>query len=40
MRLMCPSFPGWSSPITVLSVNYMGDGLRDHLDPKLRRQGI
>ncbi len=35
-----PLFPGLVITITVLSVNYMGDGLRDHLDPKLRRQGI
>ena len=34
-----PLFPGLIITITVLSVNYMGDGLRDHLDPKLRRQG-
>lgn len=35
-----PLFPGLVITITVLSVNYMGDGLRDRLDPKLRRQGI
>ncbi len=35
-----PLFPGLVITITVLSVNYMGDGLRDHLDPKLRRQEI
>ena len=34
-----PLFPGLIITITVLSVNYMGDGLRDHLDPKLRGQG-
>jgi len=34
-----PLFPGLVITVTVLSVNYMGDGLRDHLDPKLRRQG-
>lgn len=33
-----PLFPGLVITITVLSVNYVGDGLRDHLDPKLRRQ--
>ena len=33
-----PLFPGLAITITVLSVNYMGDGLRDHLDPKLRRR--
>ena len=35
-----PLFPGLVITVTVLSVNYMGDGLRDHLDPKLRRQGF
>lgn len=35
-----PLFPGLVITVTVLSVNYMGDGLRDCLDPKLRRQGI
>ncbi len=35
-----PLFPGLVITITVLSVNYMGDGLRDHLDPKLRGQGL
>ena len=35
-----PLFPGLVITITVLSVNYMGDGLRDRLDPKLRRQGL
>ena len=35
-----PLFPGLVITITVLSVNFMGDGLRDHLDPKLRRQGV
>ncbi|MYD11002.1 MAG: ABC transporter permease [Chloroflexi bacterium] len=35
-----PLFPGLAITITVLSVNYLGDGLRDHLDPRLRRQGI
>lgn len=35
-----PLFPGLVITITVLSVNYMGDGLRDHLDPKLRHQEI
>ena len=33
-----PLFPGLAITVTVLSVNYMGDGLRDHLDPKLRQQ--
>ena len=35
-----PLFPGLVITITVLSVNYMGDGLRDHLDPKLRQQSV
>ena len=30
-------FPGLAIAITVLSLNLMGDGLRDALDPKLRR---
>ena len=28
--------PGIAISLTVLSVNYMGDGLRDALDPRLR----
>ncbi|WP_281859455.1 hypothetical protein [Litoreibacter halocynthiae] len=28
--------PGLAISLTVLSVNYMGDGLRDALDPKIR----
>ncbi|MBC7232720.1 MAG: ABC transporter permease [Chloroflexi bacterium] len=30
-------FPGLAITITVLSINMLGDGLRDALDPKLRR---
>ncbi|MGQ9492782.1 MAG: ABC transporter permease [Anaerolineae bacterium] len=30
-------FPGLAITITVLSINLLGDGLRDALDPKLRR---
>ena len=30
-------WPGLAISLTVLSVNYLGDGLRDALDPKLRR---
>lgn len=30
-------WPGLAISLTVLSVNYMGDGLRDALDPRLRR---
>ena len=32
-------FPGLAMVLTVLSVNLMGDWLRDHLDPKLRQLG-
>ncbi|MEM7047533.1 MAG: ABC transporter permease subunit [Pseudomonadota bacterium] len=31
------TFPGLAIMITVLAINLMGDGLRDALDPKLRR---
>jgi dipeptide transport system permease protein len=31
------AFPGIAILITVLSINLMGDGLRDALDPRLRR---
>lgn len=31
------SFPGLAILLTVLSINLMGDGLRDALDPKLKR---
>ncbi|MCA0400790.1 MAG: ABC transporter permease subunit [Proteobacteria bacterium] len=31
------TFPGLAILITVISINLMGDGLRDALDPKLRR---
>jgi peptide/nickel transport system permease protein len=33
-----PFFPGLAITLTVLSVNYIGDGLRDHLDPTLRNR--
>ena len=29
--------PGLSIIVTVLAINLMGDGLRDYLDPKLRK---
>jgi len=29
-------FPGLAILLTVLSVNFIGDGLQDALDPKLR----
>jgi peptide/nickel transport system permease protein len=28
--------PGFLISLTVLSVNYLGDGLRDALDPRIR----
>ena len=31
------TFPGFAILITVLAFNLMGDGLRDALDPKLKR---
>ena len=31
------TFPGLAILITVLSINLIGDGLRDTLDPKLRK---
>jgi peptide/nickel transport system permease protein len=31
-------FPGLFLAITVLAVNLLGDGLRDALDPRLRRR--
>ena len=31
-------FPGLAIVITVLGLNLLGDGLRDVLDPKLRRE--
>ncbi len=30
-------FPGMAIMITILALNFLGDGLRDALDPKLRR---
>ena len=32
-------FPGLFIFLTVLSINYIGDGLRDALDPQLRGLG-
>jgi len=31
-------FPGLFVAITVLGINLVGDGLRDNLDPRLRRR--
>lgn len=31
-------FPGLAISLTVLSINYIGDGLRDALDPRVRRR--
>jgi hypothetical protein len=33
-------FPGLAIVLTVLGLNLMGDGLRDLLDPKLRRAHV
>jgi len=33
-----PIFPGLAITLTVLSVNFLGDGLRDRLDPMLRNR--
>lgn len=33
-----PLFPGLAITLTVLSVNFLGDGLRDQLDPALRNR--
>jgi peptide/nickel transport system permease protein len=30
-------FPGMLISLTILSINFMGDGLRDALDPRQRR---
>jgi peptide/nickel transport system permease protein len=35
-----PLFPGLCIFITVLGINLLGDGLRDILDPRLKRTGI
>ena len=29
-------WPGLAISLTVLSINYLGDGLRDALDPRIR----
>ena len=31
------TFPGLAILLTVLAINLMGDGLRDALDPKMKR---
>jgi len=31
-------FPGIAIMVTVLGINFLGDGLRDLLDPRLRQQ--
>ena len=33
-------FPGLAIVITVLGFNFLGDGLRDALDPKIRDQNV
>jgi peptide/nickel transport system permease protein len=32
------TLPGIAIMVTVLGINFLGDGLRDLLDPQLRRQ--
>ena len=32
-------FPGLALSVTLLSLNFLGDGLRDALDPQLRPRG-
>lgn len=39
MAVWVTFFPGVFLSLTVLSINLLGDGLRDALDPKLRRRG-
>jgi peptide/nickel transport system permease protein len=36
--LWVPFFPGLAITLTVLAVNFLGDGLRDRLDPTLRNR--
>ena len=31
-------WPGLAISLTVLSINYLGDGLRDALDPRMRKR--
>jgi peptide/nickel transport system permease protein len=31
-------FPGLAIMITVLAFNFLGDGLRDEMDPKFRKE--
>jgi len=33
----CPVFPGFAIALNVLAFNFLGDGLRDILDPRMRR---
>ncbi|MFB2533337.1 ABC transporter permease [Paracoccus sp. p4-l81] len=33
-------FPGLAIVVTVLGLNLLGDGLRDHLDPRLKRRAV
>lgn len=33
-------FPGIAITLTVLAVNFIGDGLRDHLDPRLKNRQV
>lgn len=33
-------FPGLAIIVTVLAFNFLGDGLRDHFDPRLKKQSV
>ena len=37
-RLVGGDLPRLRHPVTVLAINLIGDGLRDALDPKLKRR--
>ncbi len=39
MRWWIVTFPGLAIVISVLAINLLGDGLRDALDPRLKRMG-
>jgi len=38
LRIINILFPGIFLAATVLAVNFLGDGLRDSLDPRLRKR--
>jgi peptide/nickel transport system permease protein len=33
-------FPGWATVLAVLAFNFLGDGLREMLNPKLRASAL